>query len=104
MQQWMAMELMQLMSAANLFKVFMGLEKPNHDSLVECGKKQNTAGSLTEFVDTIHRLGIVSRTRFRYSKLIVKTFCVKRRALPIALELDIHGFYFEKVLERVCRQ
>jgi radical SAM superfamily enzyme YgiQ (UPF0313 family) len=229
-------ELMGLMSAANFFKVFMGLETPNQDSLLECGKKQNTIGSMTEVVDTIHRhgmqvmggfivgfdhdpenifdmqvrfiqqigvvtamvgiltalpqtrlwhrlkaeerllndatgentdgrlnfrprmdkekliagyqqllttlyspknyyqrihtflrnytptararltgedllafmragwwLGIVSKARFRYWKLIVKTFLVKRRALPMAVELAIHGFHFEKVLERVCR-
>lgn len=229
-------ELMQLMSAANFFKVFVGLETPNRDSLVECGKKQNTAGSLAEVVETIHRhgmqvmggfivgfdhdpenifdmqvrfiqqigvvtamvgiltalpqtrlwhrlkaegrllsdatgentdgrlnfepkmerekllagyrelvnalyspkqyyqrintflnnytptartrvnredllafmraawrLGIVSKARFRYWKLIVKTFFVNRRALPIAVELAIHGFHYEKILKRVCR-
>jgi len=229
-------ELMGLMSAANFFKVFMGLETPNQDSLLECGKKQNTGGSLAEVVDTIHRhgmqvmggfivgfdqdpdnifdmqvrfiqqigvvtamvgiltalpqtrlwhrlkaegrlvsdatgentdgrlnfqpkmekekllagyrqllttlyspkhyyqrintflknytptartrltgddllafvragwrLGIVSKARFRYWQLIAKTFFLKRRALPIAVELAIHGFHFEKVLERICR-
>jgi radical SAM superfamily enzyme YgiQ (UPF0313 family) len=229
-------ELMQLMSGANFFKVFMGLETPNRDSLIECGKNQNTTGSLAEAVDTIHRhgmqvmggfivgfdhdpenifdmqvrfiqqigvvtamvgiltalpqtrlwhrlkaegrllsdasgentdgglnfepvmekekliggyqklltslyspknyyrrintflktytptartrltredllafiraswrLGIVSKARFRYWKLLSKTFFVKRRALPIAVELAIHGFHFEKILERVCR-
>ncbi|MCB2180542.1 MAG: DUF4070 domain-containing protein [Desulfobulbaceae bacterium] len=229
-------ELMQLMSAANFFKVFLGLETPNQDSLLECDKKQNTIGSMAEVVNTIHRhgmqvmggfivgfdhdpenifemqvrfiqqigvvtamvgiltalpqtrlwhrlkaegrlisdatgentdgrlnfiprmekekliegyqkllttlyspknyykrintflknyrptartrlnkedllafiragwrLGIVSRDRFRYWKLIVKTFFVKPRALPIAVELAIHGFHFEKILERVCR-
>lgn len=229
-------ELMQLMSAANFFKVFLGLETPNQDSLVECGKKQNTAGSLAGAVETIHRhgmqvmggfivgfdhdpenifdmqirfiqqigvvtamvgiltalpqtrlwhrlkaegrllgdatgentdgrlnfeprmekekliegyqkllstlyspkcyyqrintflknytptartrisrddllafmraawrLGIVSKTRFRYWKLIIKTFCVKRRALPMAVEMAIHGFHFEKILKRICR-
>jgi radical SAM superfamily enzyme YgiQ (UPF0313 family) len=229
-------ELMRLMSAANFFKVFMGLETPNHDSLIECGKNQNTTGSLAEAVDTIHRhgmqvmggfivgfdhdpenifdmqvrfiqqigvvtamvgiltalpqtrlwhrlkaegrllsdasgentdgglnfepvmekekliegyqrllttlyspknyyrrintfiknytptartrltredllafmraawrLGIVSKSRFRYWALLVKTFFLKRRALPIAVELAIHGFHFTKILERVCR-
>jgi radical SAM superfamily enzyme YgiQ (UPF0313 family) len=229
-------ELMQLMSAANFFKVFVGLETPNQESLLECGKKQNTAGSMAEVVNTIHRhgmqvmggfivgfdhdpenifdlqmrfiqqigvvtamvgiltalpqtrlwhrlqaegrllgdatgentdgrlnfipkmekekliegyqqllttlyapknyyrrintflknysptartrinlddllaflraawrLGIISNARFRYWKLIIKTFLVKRRALPIAVELAIHGFHFEKILERVCR-
>lgn len=228
-------ELMQLMSAANFFKVFLGLETPNHDSLVECGKKQNTVNSMATVVDTIHRhgmqvmggfivgfdhdpenifdlqvrfiqrigvvtamvgiltalpqtrlwhrlkaegrllsdatgentdgrlnfkpvmerekliegyqqllatlyspkhyyqrintflknytptartrlnrddllafiragwrLGIVSSARFRYWQLLVKTFFVKRRALPMAVELAIHGFHFEKILKRVC--
>jgi len=228
-------ELMQLMSAANFFKVFLGIETPNHDSLLECDKKQNAAGSMATIVDTIHRhgmqvmggfivgfdndpenifelqvrfiqqigvvtamvgiltalpqtrlwhrlkaegrllddatgentdgclnflpkmeketliegyqvlltslyshkhyyqrintflknyqptartrlnredllafvragwrLGIISKARFRYWKLITKTFLTKRRALPIAVELAIHGFHFEKVLERVC--
>nr|MBF0222597.1 B12-binding domain-containing radical SAM protein [Desulfobulbaceae bacterium] len=227
-------ELMQLMSAANFFKVFLGIETPNQESLLECGKKQNTAGSMVQVVDTIHRhgmqvmggfivgfdsdpenifelqvrfiqqigvvtamvgiltalpqtrlwhrlkaegrllndatgentdgclnflpkmdketliegyqellttlyshkhyyqrintfiknyrptartrlnrddlfafiragwwLGIVSKARFRYWKLIIKTFWVKRRALPMAVELAIHGFHFQKVLERV---
>jgi radical SAM superfamily enzyme YgiQ (UPF0313 family) len=229
-------ELMQLMSAANFFKVFLGIETPNQDSLLECGKKQNTAGSMAKVVDTIHghgmqvmggfivgfdndpenifelqvrfiqqigvvtamvgiltalpqtrlwhrlkaegrllndatgentdgclnflprmdkekliegyqellttlyshkhyyqrintfiknyrptartrlnredllafiragwRLGVVSKARFRYWKLIAKTFLVKRRALPMAVELAIHGFHFEKILERVCK-
>jgi len=228
-------ELMQLMSAANFFKVFIGLETPNQDSLMECDKKQNTADNMAEVVDTIHRhgmqvmggfivgfdhdpenifdmqvrfiqqigvvtamvgiltalpqtrlwhrlkaegrllsdatgentdgrlnfrpkmekdkliegyqklltalyspknyykriytflknytptaksritgedllafiraawrLGVISKARFRYWKLIVKTFFVKRRAFPIAVELAIHGFHFEKILKRVC--
>ena len=229
-------ELMQMMCAANFFKVFMGLETPNHASLVECGKNQNIAKKMSEVVDTIHRhgmqvmggfivgfdhdpdnifelqvrfiqqigvvtamvgiltalpqtrlwhrlkaegrllsdatgentdgllnfkpkmekekliagyqrllttlyshkhyyqrihtflrnytptartrltkedlvafiraawrLGILSGARFRYWQLIVKIIFVKRKALPIAVELAIHGFHFEKVLKRVCR-
>jgi len=49
------------------------------------------------------RLGILSKARFRYWRLIVKTFFVKRRALPMAVELAIHGFHYEKILKRVCR-
>lgn len=229
-------ELMQMMSFANFFKVFLGIETPNHESLLECGKKQNTIGSMVDAVDTIHRhgmqvmggfivgfdhdpedifemqvrfiqqigvvtamvgmlmalpqtrlwhrlkaegrllenatgdnvdgsldfipkmgkeklvegyqqllttlyshkyyyqrihtflkkyrptartrlnkedlfafiravwrLGIVSKARFRYWKLIAKTCFVKPKALPIAVELAIHGFHFERVLERICR-
>jgi hypothetical protein len=55
------------------------------------------------FLNAAWRLGIVSKARFRYWRLIVKTFFVKRRALPIAVELAIHGFHYEKILQRVCR-
>jgi radical SAM superfamily enzyme YgiQ (UPF0313 family) len=51
-------ELMQLMSAANFDKVFLGLETPAIDSLKECGKIQNTKGSLSEAVRKIHRNGM----------------------------------------------
>lgn len=51
-------ELMGLMSNANFFKVFIGLESPNTDSLEECGKHQNTTCSLMEAVDIIHRNGM----------------------------------------------
>jgi radical SAM superfamily enzyme YgiQ (UPF0313 family) len=229
-------ELMRLMSAANFHKVFIGIETPNADSLAECGKSQNTKGSLGEAVDTIqkhgmqvmggfivgfdndtedifdrqlqfiqqvgvvtamvgvltalpqtrlwHRLkdegrllrtasgdntdgqlnfiprmkreallegycsllsaiyapknyykrigtflksyhptakvrigskdlkaflrsawglGVVSKVRFRYWMLVVKTLILKRQALPMVIELAIMGLHFEKVLERVCR-
>ena len=58
---------------------------------------------LFAFMRAAWRLGIVSKARFRYWQLLVRTFFVKRRALPIAVELAIHGFHFEKVLKRVCR-
>ncbi|MBW3001834.1 DUF4070 domain-containing protein [Candidatus Woesearchaeota archaeon] len=51
-------ELMQLMSAANFFKVFLGIETPCIDSLKECGKMQNVTRDLAESVKTIHRNGM----------------------------------------------
>ncbi len=51
-------ELMQLMSAANFHKVFLGLETPEPDSLRECGKHQNAARDLAETVQTIQRHGM----------------------------------------------
>jgi hypothetical protein len=62
-----------------------------------------TREDLLAFMRAAWRLGIVSKARVRYWKLIVKTFFVKRRALPMAVELAIHGFHFEKVMKRVCR-
>lgn len=51
-------ELMTLMSKANFFKVFIGIESPNQESLRECDKQQNTASNLAEAVNTIHRYGM----------------------------------------------
>lgn len=51
-------DLMNLMSAANFFKVFIGIETPNEESLKECGKFQNTKSSLTEAVQAIHKHGM----------------------------------------------
>ncbi|MDH3328150.1 MAG: DUF4070 domain-containing protein [Desulfobulbaceae bacterium] len=51
-------ELMQLMSKANFFKVFVGIESPNTESLRECDKQQNTSSNLVESVNIIHRHGM----------------------------------------------
>ncbi|MFC1783156.1 B12-binding domain-containing radical SAM protein [Planctomycetota bacterium] len=51
-------ELMQMMSAANFHKVFLGIETPNIDSLKECGKYQNTAGDLEQAVREIQKNGM----------------------------------------------
>jgi len=51
-------ELMQLMSAANFHKVFLGIESPSPESLKECSKFQNTAVDMAEAVDRIHANGM----------------------------------------------
>jgi len=51
-------ELMRLMSAANFYKVFLGIETPNLDSLKECSKMQNTTRDLVESVKLIHQNGM----------------------------------------------
>lgn len=51
-------ELLQLMSAANFYNIFLGLETPSMDSLKECGKMQNTTGDLAEAVKIIHQNGM----------------------------------------------
>ena len=51
-------ELMTQMSQANFFKVFVGIESPNTESLRECDKQQNTTSNLAEAVNTIHRYGM----------------------------------------------
>jgi radical SAM superfamily enzyme YgiQ (UPF0313 family) len=51
-------ELMTMMSEANFHKVFIGIETPSVDSLLECGKKQNVATDFASAVRQIHRHGM----------------------------------------------
>lgn len=51
-------ELMKMMSRANFFKVFLGIESPNTDSLRECGKLQNVKRDLVETVRIIQQNGM----------------------------------------------
>jgi radical SAM superfamily enzyme YgiQ (UPF0313 family) len=49
--------LMQLMAEAGFGTVFIGIETPQVDSLLECNKKQNIKRDLVESVKTIQRAG-----------------------------------------------
>jgi len=51
-------ELMDMMVNAGFNKVFVGIETPNEDSLVECNKTQNTKRSLTDSVKNIINHGL----------------------------------------------
>lgn len=58
---------------------------------------------LRAFIRSLWRIGILSRTRFHYWKLIVKTALTKRKALPVAVELAILGRHFQLVAKRALR-
>lgn len=51
-------DLMKMMSRANFFKVFLGIESPNTDSLRECGKLQNVRRDLAETIRIIQHNGM----------------------------------------------
>ncbi len=51
-------ELMDMMVEAGFNKVFVGIESPNEDSLVECSKAQNTKRDLVKAVQTLHNHGL----------------------------------------------
>ena len=51
-------KLMELMVAAGFNTVFIGIETPNDESLVECSKSQNRNRDMVESVHTIQRAGI----------------------------------------------
>jgi radical SAM superfamily enzyme YgiQ (UPF0313 family) len=51
-------ELMTLMTQAGFNTVFVGIETPNEDSLVECSKTQNKGRDLVESVKRLQRAGL----------------------------------------------
>ena len=51
-------ELMQLMTAAGFDSIFLGIETPEKDCLLECGKYQNLQIDIVEAVKTIQRHGM----------------------------------------------
>ncbi len=52
------------------------------------------------FFKSVWGIGILSRARFHYWKLLATTFFKKRKAFPIAVELAIYGTHFQKVAEK----
>jgi radical SAM superfamily enzyme YgiQ (UPF0313 family) len=52
-------ELMRLMAQAGFHHTFVGIETPDHDSLTECGKKQNQKRDLVDSVKKMQRHGFV---------------------------------------------
>jgi len=57
-------ELMDLMAKAGFRQVFLGMETPNEESLVECGKLQNTGRNLLVCVKIIQSHGLVPMSGF----------------------------------------
>jgi radical SAM superfamily enzyme YgiQ (UPF0313 family) len=51
-------ELLELMVQAGFKKVFIGIETPSEDSLIECAKVQNTRRDLVAAVKKIHQAGL----------------------------------------------
>jgi radical SAM superfamily enzyme YgiQ (UPF0313 family) len=51
-------ELTRLMTQAGFDAVFVGIETPNEDSLLECSKKQNKGRDLLQCVKTLQRAGL----------------------------------------------
>jgi radical SAM superfamily enzyme YgiQ (UPF0313 family) len=55
------------------------------------------------FVKSLWSIGVLSRARFAYWKLLIKTILTKHKALPVAVELAILGRHFDRVAKRVLR-
>lgn len=64
-------------------------------------RSRPTATDMKAFFKSALRIGVLSRARFLYWKLIIKTLLTKARALPVAVEMAICGLHFEKMSKRV---
>jgi Domain of unknown function (DUF4070)/Radical SAM superfamily len=51
-------ELLNLMTAANFFCVFVGIESPDTETLIQMRKKQNTRRNIAESIHTIYAAGM----------------------------------------------
>jgi Domain of unknown function (DUF4070)/Radical SAM superfamily len=51
-------ELLRLMSAANFFGVFVGIESPDTETLIQMRKKQNTRRNIAQSIHTIYASGM----------------------------------------------
>lgn len=68
-----------------------------------CVKTRMSLHHLVAWVKSVWYIGILSKARFLYWKLVIRTCLKKAKALPIAIELAIYGLHFEKVTERILK-
>lgn len=66
-------------------------------------RKKITMNLLIAFLKSMWKIGILSKTRYLYWKLIIKTTLTKRKALPMAIELAIYRSHFEKITRRIFK-
>ena len=62
---------------------------------------KTSKGDVLVLIKSMWKIGILSKVRLLYWKLLLKTFFTKIKALPVAIELMIYGLHFEKVTQRV---
>ncbi|MDD5331194.1 MAG: B12-binding domain-containing radical SAM protein [Candidatus Nanoarchaeia archaeon] len=64
-------------------------------------KSKIRIADIGSFLKSIWFIGILSKARFYYWKLLIKTGIIKPKAFSIAVELAIEGSHYEKVARRV---
>ncbi len=64
-------------------------------------KKRFTKRDISAFLKSVWKIGILSRSRLLYWKLLIVTGLTKRQAFPTAIELAIYGKHFEKVTQKI---
>lgn len=64
-------------------------------------KSRISKEEIKAFVKSMWRIGILSKARLLYWRLLIKTFFTKIKALPIAVELAIFGIHYERFSQKI---
>jgi hypothetical protein len=54
------------------------------------------------FLQSLWVIGVLSKSRLRFWRLLFKTAFTKTRAFPVAIELAVLGVHFDKVAKKVA--
>jgi radical SAM superfamily enzyme YgiQ (UPF0313 family) len=85
-------ELLDLMKRSDFFAIFVGIETPNIETLIQTGKRQNTRRSIAESIAKIHRAGIFVNAGFiigfdnesgNVADAMVQ--CIEEAAIPVCM-------------------
>ncbi len=84
--------LLEMMRRANFFWIFVGIESPDTDTLVQAQKKQNTRRSLADSVHKLYRSGMIVSAGFivgfdsekrSIARLMID--CIEQTAIPVCM-------------------
>ncbi|CAN7391573.1 B12-binding domain-containing radical SAM protein [Bosea sp. LjRoot90] len=103
--------LMQAMSEANFFTIFVGIESPDTDTLVSMQKKQNTRRSLQESVHKIYRAGLFVNAGFilgfdseKGSVADGMIDCIEATAIPVCMVGLLYALPNTQLTRRLDRE
>ncbi len=103
--------LMQAMSQANFFTIFVGIESPDTDTLVSMQKKQNTRRSLQESVHRIYRAGLFVNAGFilgfdseKGSVARGMIDCIEDTAIPVCMVGLLYALPNTQLTRRLDRE
>lgn len=103
--------LMQAMSEANFFTIFVGIESPDTDTLISTQKKQNTRRSLQESVHRIYRAGLFVNAGFilgfdseKGSVARGMIDCIEDTAIPVCMVGLLYALPNTQLTRRLARE
>jgi radical SAM superfamily enzyme YgiQ (UPF0313 family) len=65
------------------------------------GRGKLGRGDVRAFFKSTWSIGLLSRSRFRYWSLLIRTAAFRRRSLPVAVEYAILGEHFQRITKRI---